>query len=101
MAVDYYTLNAQTIPDRHSIPHINDILNSFYQAHYFSKLDLLSGYHQIRMEESHQCKTAFLFQWGLYEYTVNPLELTNAPANFEHLMNCVLYPYLDWFAAVY
>ena len=82
MAVDYHTLNAWTLPYYHLIPCINDILDSFYLDHYLSKLDLSSGYHQARIEEGHQYKTAFLLQWRLYKYTATPLALTNALATF-------------------
>ena len=57
--MDYYTLNTQTLTDHYPIPSIDDIFDSFYLAYYFSKLDLFSGYQQIRIEEVHQYKTAF------------------------------------------
>ena len=87
MEMDYYTLDTQTLLSHHPIPHINNILDSFYLAHYFNKLDLFSGYHQLCIEEGHQYKTAFLSLWGLYEYTTTPLGLSNTPATFKHLMN--------------
>ena len=80
-------LNGWTLPDCCSIPYIDDTLDSFYLAHYFSKLDLFSGYHQVCIEEGHQHKTAFPLQWGLYEYTATSLGLTNTPATFWHLMS--------------
>ena len=82
MVVDYCTLNSQTFPDHHSKPYIDSILDSFYLAYYFGKLDLFSGYHKVCIEEGHQHKTASLLWWGLYEYTITPLGLTNASGTF-------------------
>ena len=101
MAVDYRTLNSRTVPDRHPLPRIDDILDAMHGCAYFSKLDLYSGYHQIRMSEADKPKTAFLSKWGLYEYNVLPLGLTNAPATFQRLVNSILRPYLDKFVSVY
>ena len=82
MEVDYRTLNARTIPDRHPLPHIDEILDALSGCSVSSKLDLDSGYHLVQLAEGHQAKTAFLSKWGLYKCTVMPLGLTNAPATF-------------------
>ena len=87
MVVDYHSffkksLNAQTLLNHRPIPYIDNNLDFFYLVRYFSRLDLFSGYHQVRMEEGHQHKTAFFLWWGLYEYTFTPLGLTNASVIF-------------------
>ena len=82
MCVDFRSLNKQTRLDMFPIPHIHDLLDKLGKARIFSAIDLSSAYHQVRIKEGHEHKTAFLTPMGLFEYVVMPLGLTNAPATF-------------------
>ncbi|GJV80471.1 putative reverse transcriptase domain-containing protein [Tanacetum coccineum] len=101
MCIDYRELNKLTVKNRYPLLRINDLFDQFQDSRYFSKIDLRSGYHQLRVHEVDISKTTFRTRYGHFEFTVMPFGLTNALAVFMDLMNRVCKPYLDKFVIVF
>jgi hypothetical protein len=101
ICVDYRSLNEVIIKNKYPLPRIEDLFDQMKGARIFSKIDLRSGYHQLKIQESDIPKTAFRTRYRLYEYTVMSFGLTNAPAYFMYPMNKVFMEYLDRFVIVF
>ncbi|GJU29302.1 putative reverse transcriptase domain-containing protein [Tanacetum coccineum] len=101
MCIEYKELNKLTIKNRYPLPRIDDLFDQLQGSQFFLKIDLRSGYHQLRVHEDDIPKIAFRTRYGHFEFTVMPFGLTNAPAVFMDLMNRVCRPYLDKFMTVF
>jgi hypothetical protein len=101
LCVDYHALNEVTIKNKYSLPRIDDLFDQLHGACVFSKIDLQSGYHQLKVRECDIPNTAFILRYGLYEFTVMSFGLTNAPAYFMYMMNKAFMEYLDKFVMVF
>ncbi|GKD86143.1 putative reverse transcriptase domain-containing protein, partial [Tanacetum coccineum] len=101
MCIDYRELNKLTVKNRYPLLRIDDLFDQLQGSCYFSKIDLRSGYHQLRVHEDDIPKTAFRMRYGHFEFTVMPFGLTNALAVFMDFMNRVCKVYLDKFVIVF
>ena len=101
MCVDFRYLNKIMVKNHYPLPHIDDLLDQLKHAVYFTKLELRSGYHQIRVVEHDIWKASFKTKHGLFEWLVMPFGLTNAHATFMQVMNDVFRPFIDDFIIVY
>ncbi|GKD48887.1 putative reverse transcriptase domain-containing protein [Tanacetum coccineum] len=101
MYIDYRELNKLTVKNRYPLPRINDLFDQLQGSSVYSKINLRSGYHQLRVRDEDIPKTGFRTRYGHYEFQVMPFGLTNSPAVFMDLMNRVCKPYLDKFVLVF
>ncbi|KAA3484797.1 Retrovirus-related Pol polyprotein from transposon opus [Gossypium australe] len=101
LCIDYRQLNKLTVKNQYPLSRIHDLFNQFRGAKVFSKIDLRSGYYQLKVKEMNVSKTAFRARYGHYEFLVMPFGLTSTLIAFRDLMNQVFQPYLDQFVVVF
>jgi hypothetical protein len=101
LCMDYRALNEVSVKDRYPLPLIKETLNNLQGMKYFSKIDIISAFNNVRMKEGHEKLTAFLTRFGLFESLVMPFGLTGAPATFQRFINDSLRDYLDQFCSAY
>jgi hypothetical protein len=101
LCMDYRALNEVSVKDRYPLPLIKETLNNLQDIKYFSKIDIISAFNNVRMKEGHEKLTAFLTRFGLFESLVMPFGLTRAPATFQRFINDSLRDYLDQFCSAY
>jgi hypothetical protein len=101
LCLNYHGQNEVAVKNKYSLPRIDDLFNQLRDACVFSKIDLQSGYHQLKVRECDILKTAFILRYGLHEFTVMSFGLTNALAYFMYMMNKVFMKYLDKFIVVF
>jgi hypothetical protein len=101
MCNDYKSLIEVTIKNKYPLPRIEDLFDQLRGVSIFSKIDLRSGYHQLKIQPLDIPKTTFITKYGMYEFTVMSFDLTNVPAYFMYLMNSVFMDYLDKFVVVF
>ena len=101
MCIDYQQINKVTLNNKYMLPRIEDLFDKLKGASVFSKIELRSGYYQLRVKDVDVSKPAFRTRYGHYEFLIMPFGLTNAPAAFMDLMKWVFHPYLDQFVVVF
>ena len=101
LCVDYHQLSKVMIKNRYALPRIDYLMDQLVRAYVFSKIDLRSGYHQIRVKFEDIPKTSFKIHYDHYEYLVMPFGVTNTPGVFIDYMNMIFHPYLDSFVVVF
>ena len=101
LCIDYQQLNTVTIKNRYPLPRIDDLFDQLRGARVYSKIDLRTGYHQLRVREADIPKTTFKTRYGHFEFTIMPFGLTNAPTAFMDLMHRVFQPYLYQFVVIF
>ena len=101
ICVDYRQLNCVMIKNKYPLSRIDDLFDQLKGSSYFLKIDLRSSYHQFRIKEEDIAKMAFQSRYEHYEFFVMSFGLTNVPAIFMNLMNCIFYPYLDRFVIMF